>query len=245
MPADYTEIAPSPVPELYENAKGETHLRVMRHFLCTWANVNDVILYLYSEAGSTYFDVGGCLVRGIKTLSRGQISGTTTAASYTSAILRVRYDTQGPRWVNGVYRDEAVIPQTFRNVPPAELQWSDESDVSKEDVMAAPAIHGACLVESIGRATSAPTGAYSKINMVNTSTKQCNVLPYSFAPRTLLYGTPVVRAHTDFTLGTRFFAVWRHPHNPFGWNKFWNAKHAAWEYLYSDGDLYVQHPPGW
>jgi hypothetical protein len=250
VPPVYKEIAPSPAPELYENAKGQVHLRCTCHFLVDWDDVNDMCAWLYSEEGSQYRDIANCVVRRIKTLSRGEITGVATEAGYSEAILQVYYSTEGPVWISGYYADEEMLPHSMTIRPPADarLQWGSEKKsrhLTTDEMAIGIPIIGWCHILSVERALTAPVNPGAYMGLTNASTKFCYRLPYSFAPQTVLYCPPIVRAHTDFTTGTRYAYTYRHLINEKNWNKFYNRDTQEWSYLYLKGEIFYQYLMGW
>ena len=249
MTAAYHEIDPSPIPEFYENAKGQLHLKATRLLLCAWTDVPELVAYFYSEAGAVYPHNPGsaqCIVRKVNPEARGKIGGTATLASYSEAIIKLFYSTEGPQWVNGVYMEEMIIPELFYIRPPGNLQWSDDTWITKEEMAFGVPVRGACWVTRVERATTYPSNPFSYIGACNAGAKACATFSnYTFSSQTALYEPPMVSSHSDYSVGTRYSYAYRIAINPFGWNKFWHAQNAAWEYLYRDGEIYFQYPVAW
>lgn len=245
----YTEVSPSPEGEWYEDRKGRRQFRAQRTLLCDWTDVPAMIAYLYSAAGSSYPHPDGTphsLVRRVKPHARGKTGGTATLASHATALLDVYYDTDGPRWVNGAYVDEAVSPMTIHHRPTGmSLRWSDDTPLSDADLKGVE-IEGGQHVLIMARMPSAPSDVFSYVNMCNSGAKNALILGYSWPAQTVRYAVPEVRAHFDYSGGTTYTAIYHHPINPNGWNKFWRGDKAAFETLYRpNGDPYVQYPPSW
>lgn len=185
-------------------------------------------------------------MRRVKPEARGRIGGVASKSSYEECILRVSYDTWGPRWVNGVYLDEYILPHQIYVSAPIGLFWSDGESITARDAEFRMPVLGAMHVISVSRSTTVPANPFSNIGTVNATGKSCYILPYVYAAYTGLYGPPVVQSHTDYSLGTRYSYTFKHIINPNGWNSFWRPATGAWEAAYNEnGDLYVQYPPGW
>ena len=245
-----TEISPSPINcRWYQDSDGVTQYHGERLLECAWDDRQEIILSLLSESAPGYPHADGtvsAIVRDIRPESRGAIGGTADLASYSRCILRVIYDTKGPRWVNGLYVNESMYPTIINVQTPGGLQWSDDSWVSKDEMSSVMSVVGWQHEITVGRATSAPPIATSYIGTVNASAKSCYYLPYYFASQTVKFGPPHVSSHTSYTTGTVYTYSYRHAINPFGWNKFWHSANQAWEYLYdADGNYYTQYPLGW
>ena len=133
----YTEVAPSPQPEWYEDQKGTVQFRAKRFLKCAWTDSRALIDWLYSEAGASYPHADGVVnafVRGIKPIARGRTGGTSSLISHSEAIFEVRYDTAGPKWVNGSYIQESLHPARFTVSPPGKLWWEDGVRLTEEEV---------------------------------------------------------------------------------------------------------------
>jgi hypothetical protein len=251
MPPSYHEIDPSPINgEWYEHPDGRHGLqfRAERLLVCAWTDRASMISWLYSESAGGYPHADGttaAIVRKVKPESRGIIGGVATLASYDECILRVYYDTWGPRWVNSVYMDESILPHQIYVCPPEGLLWSDGEPITPAEAHFRMPVLGALHVVSVSRATTAPSNPFSNIGTVNAAGKNCYILPYSYAAGTGLYSPPFVMSHTDYELGTRYSYTYKVVINPFGWNKFWRAATGLWETAYDeDGNAYVQYPAG-
>jgi len=256
MTVSYTEVThegrygESPAGEWYQDAKGRAQFRATRLLKCAWTDRIALIAYLMSEAGGPYPHADGttyALVRGIKPRGRGQTSsGGTNLIAYTESVLEVFYTTEGPRWVNGLYLNEAIVPERVRITPPGPyLRWhtpTRDVEPNEKGVSFDTVAH----VISVGRAVSAPSDALTYIGCCNATTKSCFILPYTFASQTMLFGAPNVTSHTDYSVGTQYTYTYSHVYNPHGWNKFWRTETGAWEFLYDkDDNVYVQYPVTW
>lgn len=246
----YKEIDPSPQPEFYENQRGQLHFRAKRWVVCDTTELGSVVSYFLSEAGSVYPHTTGygALVRRVKPIPRGKIGGTATLSTYPEAIVELTYDTDGPRWVSGLYVDEMIVGEQLYIRPPGfqGLTWQDGRKLTSTEIGTAIPVRGATHILNVGRSNTYPTDALTYMGMVNSGTKSCSTLAYSFAAGTVLYGVPRVSSHTDYVSGTKYEYTYRHTINPFGWNNFWNAETGTWEALkLPGGSNYVQYTAGW
>jgi len=251
-PPAYSEVAPSPFPEWYEDAKGRTQFRAKRLLECAWTDRRALMEWLYSESGAGYPHADGtnmAYVRGVRPRSRGKSGGTASTISHTRCILEVRYDTAGPSWVNGVYIEEGYAPSTARIAPAGkDLYWSTGDKIDDKGEL-----HGRSVLilehfTRIAKAVEVPSLMFSAIGGCNSSSKSDGFGWYSWPKECVLYAAPEVTAHSDYTSGTRYEVTFRHPIFPPGWNHFWHAATASWEYLYTDSSastIYVQYPYSW
>jgi hypothetical protein len=169
--------------------------------------------------------------------------------AYSEAVLKVLYDSAGPQWVGGTYVDEKMVPEQFHIRPPTgTFYWADgDALTTKEQNTSYPLLGWSWHLE-IGRLLALPTTPLSYIGTCNSGAKSTYYLGLSFGSQTVLYGAPHIESHSAMGDGTRYSVLYRHPVNPFGVNKFWHAKNAAWELLYNEDDgtsPYYQYPAGW
>jgi len=242
----FHEIDPSPVLETYENSKGVTHVRSTRTFVCDFTECAAMLAYFYSEAGSTLPGFPLCLVRRVKFRGRGQIGGTATLSTYQEAIIEVFYSTEGPTWVNGLYIEESMTTEYHRICPVGSgLKFSDGTDLKPEDYVGVELMIPVHVVSG-QRLTTAPTDALTYTGKINSSTKSCLILPYTFGPQTVLFCPGSVKADFQYSTGVKYSVVYRHMINAFGWNKFWNPHTGSFETLKTaSGSNYVKYTVGW
>jgi hypothetical protein len=247
----YTEVSPSPQGEWYEDNKGRIQFRAQRILECAWTDVAALIVYLYSAVGASYPHPDGTtnsIVRRAKPRGRGKTGGTQTLISYSRALVDVYYDTVGPRWVNGVYLDEKLVPYRVHQKPQGGLAlvWSDDTPLG---IIDRRGIEFGSVAHQLvyGRMSSAPADALTYIGCCNAGTKSTFTLEVSdFAAQTVRYSVPSVEARTDYSAGTKYTVTYVHPINPNGWNRFWRGGTAAFEYLKKpDGTTYIQYPATW
>jgi hypothetical protein len=253
MPPSYDEIAPSPRGEWYEDPRGRgQQFRATRWLKCRWVDRKELISWFYSASGCAYPHEDGtnlAIVRRAKPVGRGKTGGTTTLISHDECILEVYYDSNGPRWVSGLYLEEEMAPRRMRIIPPTgQFYWKVGSNYIKITDNPGKVIDAWAWIMRVGRASSPPSDPQARVGCVNADPMNTYTLGYSFAAQVVLFGPPTVFGHTDYTAGTKYVYRYAHTINPFGWNKFWHgdATTPAWEYLYlSDESQYVQYPATW
>jgi len=249
MAPPYTEVSPSPVGEWYER-NTERHFRATRFVECAWSDRAELITFFLSVAGAGYPHDDGppeAFVRGIKPVSRGPIGGSAIKSSYTRCVLKLFYDTWGPRWVSDNYIEEKYIPETHRLRPfSTELYWSDDTPIAREEAMNGVEVMGSKYSLTLGRLNQAPLLPMAYMKMCNATPVSDWTIGYTWPPQTVLYSTPMIIAHSDYESGTQYTIKYEFPINPFGWNKFWHGANAAWESLYNaDGDEFILYPADW
>ncbi len=251
-PPAYREIDPSPLNcRWYEDQYGRLQFRAERLLECSWADRPQLIGWLYSESGAPYPHDDGpsaSIVRHVEPMARGGISGTATKSSYERSVVRVFYDSFGPRWVNGAYVDEYLVPRQIWVRPPGDerLAWSDGKPLTRAEMAVAVPVDTVSYVQSWGRQTTYPTDALDYIKTTNASPKICLLFSFVFPPGTLLYGPPRLHSHFAYQGGLQYYYTFNHTYNPNGWNKFWRAATNSWEALYTPAaEPYLPYPPGW
>ena len=247
MPPSYVELKPSPQGQwLTDRRKGDRNFDAERILLCEWSDRASMISWLFS-GGLSYPHADGpsaSIVKDIKTLGYGRTSGSGGLISYLYAILRIKYSTKGPGFINDLFQEEYLREKKIHQYPVGDsLRWSDEIYLTPQDCRGIR-FWGWQHVLRISNAATYPTGIMALINTCNATPITCVTFDIAFPAQTVLYVPPFMGSTASYTEGMEYSYQYNHLINPFEWNRYWRAETSSWERVYMpDGELYVQHPP--
>lgn len=246
-PVAYTHVLPSPEPELYENHKGEVHVKSKITVKCAWDDRITLMNWLYTEDGCYLNDAPSALVRRVVPHGHGTYSGTFSTPTFLEAILEIYYSSEGPRWVNSRYVDERFDPAEFIVYPLLGAYW-DTGGATKitTENSCAMRVPGVVWTIEEGQLVTYPSDAFNYAGMTNAGTKTGLAFSsYVFGAGTALYFAPHVACHSDYSHGTRYVVKYRSHINRLGWNKAYRPGYG-WVPMYNEaGDLLYPFPQTW
>ena len=193
------------------------------------------------------------LVRRVKPTGEGKITSTSgTLISYTTALVYVTYDTEGPAWEPGSlgnYLKETLRRGAYGAVfPPTGATWSDRTTSVNSSQSLEYTTDTVEYVRTFYDVNGIPPSVYSLVGYANAAPVSTYQLGISFPLGTLQYMGPQVEAVTNLGEIPSLTVSEVFAYRANGWNSWWNPEKsgaAGWDTVkQADGTAWVPHPPG-
>ena len=241
--ADFSTIACEEIHNSRSEQGSETGLEASVQLRCTWGNRLTLADDLISNRRPwPSFTAAKCFSASI-TPDGADYTTAGQECVYTHAIVSANYSTLAQRDLIS----ESIEPvANFRTLDHRLFRWNGGAGVPlNEQEAPGQLIRSFNLVRTMYNIPAVPATILSLPGCCNSAVYSSALLGLSFAAETLLFGLkPLTRTittggTTGFTVTTSF------SFQPNGWNRFWNQRANAYQFIHlaGSGTPYKPYPP--
>ena len=216
------------------------HFRAVRYLKCAWGDRYDLVAELGAAGGQLYPhkpSIGARAYAVDPAVGFGRTSAGSAAntIAYEYALIAVYYSTEVPIVSGGWYITEGVRPaREFNTIHPHQVDFRWDA-LGGDQVLTGLPYHEPRLVYFLKfhNIVAVPPAAATYIGYCNASPVVTYTLGLTFAPETLYHPAPFISI--TFPLGgvSRYTLEYNWEFNPWGWNKRFNPRANAYQFVYN------------